>query len=77
MVFCPTVFSVNPIHLHMLFTYQLSVMSAIKQTALRELSVNAVMMLQESFLQASLSKIKQIYMKHKGGLIARFAVHGK
>lgn len=61
----------------MLFTYKLSVTSAIKQTALRELSVNAVMMLQESFLQASLSKIKQIYMKHKGGLIARFAVHGK
>lgn len=75
MAFYPTVFSVNPIHLHMLFTYELSFMSAIRETALRELSVNAVMILQESFLQASLSKIKQIYMEHKCGLIARFAVH--
>lgn len=59
----------------MLFTYELSVMFAVKDTALRELSVNAVMMLQESFLQASLSKIKQIYMEHKDKLITPFAMH--
>lgn len=65
----------DPIHLHMLFTDELSVMFAVKDTALRELSVNAVMMLQESFLQASLSKIKQIYMEYKDEFIISFAVH--
>lgn len=68
-------FDVDPIHLHMLFTYELSITLAIKDPALRELSVNAVMMLQESFLQASLSKIKQIYIEQKGGSITPFAVH--
>lgn len=68
-------FNVNPIHLHVLFAYKLSVIFAIKETALTELSVNAVMMLQELFLQASLSKIKQIYMEHKGGSSTPLAVH--
>lgn len=63
----------GPIHLHMLFTYELSVMFLVKDTALGELSVNAVVMLQESFLQASSSKIKQIYMEHK--LVTPLAVH--
>lgn len=75
LVFSPTVFNVGPIHLHTLFTYELSIMLAIKDTALGELSVNAVMMLQESFLQASLSKLKQIYREHKGGSIRPFVVH--
>lgn len=74
-MFSPTAFNVDPIHPHMLFTHELSIMLAIKDTALRELSVKTVMMLQESFLQASLSKIKQIYMEHKGGSITPFAVH--
>lgn len=65
----------DSIYLHVLSTYKLSVMLAVKETALRELSVKAVIMLQESFLQASLSKIKQIYMEHKDGLITPFAVH--
>lgn len=63
--------------LHVLSPYKLSVMFVVKETALRELSVKAVIMLQESFLQASLSKIKQICMEHKDGLITPFAVHSK